>query len=137
MKTNFNSLEEIDKTNPFKVPENYFAQLNEEIMNRLPEKKLPEPKNIPLWDKVKPWVYMAAMFVGLFFTIEFLTRNDERAKAIRTVSSQQESINRQNQKYWSNLQVTEEEFYQYLEDQVTEDGFYDYVYDTMYSNQDM
>jgi hypothetical protein len=41
MKTKFNKLEEIDKSNnPFKVPDNYFAQFNEEIMNRLPEKEL-------------------------------------------------------------------------------------------------
>ena len=78
MKTNIHKLQEIDKTkNPFKVPENYFAQLNEEIMSRLPEKEYVEPRTVSLWDKVKPWVYLAAMFVGIYITINFLTRNSD------------------------------------------------------------
>ncbi|NLX67735.1 MAG: hypothetical protein GXZ19_13405, partial [Bacteroidales bacterium] len=65
MDTKINKLKAIDKTtNPFKVPDNYFAQFNEEIMNRLPEKEIVVPEPVSIWDKVKPWVYLAAMFVG-------------------------------------------------------------------------
>ena len=67
-------LEDISKTDPFRVPDNYFEQFNEEIMNRLPAIKTPEFRHVPLREKVKPWVYLAAMFVGLFFTIQFLTK---------------------------------------------------------------
>src|SRR5690554_3519388 len=75
MKTKFNKLKEIDKSNnPFKVPENYFAQFNEDIINRLPEKEFYAPKQVPLWDKVKPWIYLAAMFVGMYFTINFILK---------------------------------------------------------------
>ena len=35
-------LEDINKTDPFKVPENYFEQFNEEIMKHLPAIKTPE-----------------------------------------------------------------------------------------------
>ena len=39
MKVNFNKLQDIDKNKtPFKVPDNYFENFNEEIMNLLPEK---------------------------------------------------------------------------------------------------
>ncbi len=47
-------LDEIEKRNPFKVPENYFADFNQEIMNKLPEKKATAPKQITLWERVKP-----------------------------------------------------------------------------------
>ena len=78
MKSHFNKLEEIDrKRNPFKVPDNYFARLNEEIMNHLPEKGIVPPQTVSLWEKVKPWVYMAAMFAGLYITIQFLTRQPD------------------------------------------------------------
>lgn len=136
MKTNFNNLEDINKTNPFKVPEYYFLKLNEEIMNKLPEKEIHIPRPVTMWDKAKPWVYMAAMFAGLYITIQFLTKdnsfnvntnsnqiaNTQQQTAIKTPATEQ---------YWSNVYVTEDEFYQYLEDQITEDRYYEYIYEQM------
>lgn len=136
METKINKLDEIEKVNPFKVPENYFAQFNEEIMNRLPAKEIPVHKKVPMWDKVKPWVYMAAMFVGLYFTVQFMTKrtvNNEQPIALQ----QQSLIQLPTEKYWSTVQISEEDFYQYLEDQLTEDGYYDYVYDQLYSTTEM
>lgn len=137
METKFNKLEEIDKTkNPFKVPENYFAQFNEEIMVRLPEKEIVKPKPVPLWDKVKPWVYMAAMFVGLYVTIHFLANyNGESNMATRaTVTRQPLTESSGTENYWSTVQITEEEFYQYLEEQIIDDSYYDYMYNQYYLN---
>ncbi|MEL7599455.1 MAG: hypothetical protein AAGU18_05085 [Proteiniphilum sp.] len=136
METKINKLKEIDKTkNPFKVPDNYFAQFNEEIMSRLPEKEYVVPRQVPLWDKVKPWVYMAAMFVGIYFTVNFLTRNADKeqvtakqsAPAIQPGTSPVDN-------YWSTIHITEEEFYQFLEEQVVDDGYYDYMYNQYYLN---
>lgn len=130
MKSHFNKLEEIDrKRNPFKVPDNYFARLNEEIMNHLPEKEIVPPQTVSLWEKVKPWVYMAAMFVGLYITIQFLTRQADNGN----VASRQSVVQIQ-ESYWSTVQVTEEEFYEYLEEQLVEEGYFDYMYDQYYLN---
>lgn len=127
MKANFNKLQEIDRTkNPFKVPDNYFAQFNDEIMNQLPEKEFKVPETVTLWDKVKPWVYMAAMFVGLYVTINFLTKQNESVSTSENVAIETN--------YWSTVHITEEEFYQYLEDQLIEDGYFDYMYDQYYFN---
>jgi len=130
MKSHFNKLEEIDrKRNPFKVPDNYFARLNEEIMNHLPEKVIVPPQTVSLWEKVKPWVYMAAMFVGLYITIQFLTKQADNGN----VASRQSVVQIQ-ESYWSTVQVTEEEFYEYLEEQLVEEGYFDYMYDQYYLN---
>ena len=130
MKSHFNKLEEIDrKRNPFKVPDNYFARLNEEIMNHLPEKEIVPPRTVSLWEKVKPWVYMAAMFVGLYITIQFLTKQADNGN----VASRQSVVQIQ-ESYWSTVQVTEEEFYKYLEEQLVEEGYFDYMYDQYYLN---
>lgn len=126
METKFNRLEEIEKGNPFIVPENYFAQFNEEIMNRLPEKKVIPPQTVRMWDKVKPWVYMAAMFLGLFFTLKMLTDTARKSNTAHPVTASY------TDSYWSTVKISEEDFYQYLEDQLLDDGFYDYVYDEFY-----
>jgi hypothetical protein len=118
MKTKINKLKEIDKTkNPFKVPDNYFAQFNEEIMSRLPEKEIVALRPVPLWDKVKPWVYLAAMFLGIYITVNFLTRNadKEQITAKQSDTLNQYSVTESVDKYCSTKHITEEEFYQILE----------------------
>lgn len=127
METKINKLSEIEKRNPFTVPEDYFSRLNEHIMNFLPEKEIIKPKKVSMWDKAKPWVYMAAMFMGIFFTIQLLTRNT--TNQVATISSTQFTDD-----YWSTVQITEEEFYQYLEEQLVNDGYYDYMYNQVYMN---
>ncbi len=132
-------LEDINKTDPFKVPENYFEQFNEEIMKHLPAIKMPEFKPVPLREKVKPWIYLAAMFVGLFFAIQFLTKNagNQSTYSPSTSGFEIQSTTIQPDKYWSTVEISEEEFYQYLEEQLTEDEYYDYIYNEFYSMQDM
>ena len=52
-----NILRKVGTQNPFRVPEHYFEDFTQELMNKLPEKEpmqyLPEPT---LWQRVKPWV---------------------------------------------------------------------------------
>lgn len=62
----------IGKENPFKVPEGYFENIVPEIMKQLPEAKVQESSEISMWEKVKPWVYMVAMFCGLMFGLRVM-----------------------------------------------------------------
>ena len=66
MKEEDNILKKVGTENAFHVPEGYFENFTSELMNRLPEKeKLAfEQKEPTMWERVKPWAYMAAMFVG-------------------------------------------------------------------------
>ncbi|MDO4164148.1 MAG: hypothetical protein Q4D56_07140 [Bacteroides sp.] len=66
MKEEDNILRKVGTENPFRVPEGYFENLTSDVMSRLPEKESSafRQKEPTLWDKVKPWMYMAAMFVG-------------------------------------------------------------------------
>ena len=116
MDTKINKLKAIDKTtNPFKVPDNYFAQFNEEIMNRLPEKEIVVPEPVSIWDKVKPWVYLAAMFVGLSIAINFLLKSPKDGNMTGDQLASQQTLSASTDladKYWSTAQITEEEIYQ-------------------------
>lgn len=68
------------KENPFKVPEGYFEDFARNLMAQLPEKEetmskkeLPELKITP-WQRVKPLLYMAAMFIGMIVCVRVVLK---------------------------------------------------------------
>lgn len=77
MKEEDKLLKKIGKDNPFTVPEGYFEHLTSDVMNKLPEqeKSVFVHKEPRMWDRVKPWVYMAAMFVGAALIIKVASYN--------------------------------------------------------------
>lgn len=70
-------LKKVGTGNPFTVPEGYFEHLTSEVMNTLPEQEAPRfaMKKVTVWDRVKPWAYMAAMFVGAALIIKVASYN--------------------------------------------------------------
>ncbi len=118
MKAKINKLSDIEFKNPFTVPDNYFDNINEEIMMNLPEKEIHKLVKVSMWTMAKPWVYMAAMFVGTYFLVQVLFT--------KTGGITNDSVSAD--KYWSEVNVTEDEFYEYIEDQLINDGYYDYMY---------
>ena len=69
-------LSKCGRENPFKVPEGYFDQFTDDLMAKLPERTFDEeaPRKVTLWDKVKPVVYLAAMFA---VAEDFMQSGDE------------------------------------------------------------
>lgn len=68
------------KENPFRIPDNYFESFSTRIMQQLPpnetntestsRKKVILRKNkISAFERIKPYLYLAAMFAGLYFGI--------------------------------------------------------------------
>jgi hypothetical protein len=116
---------------PFKVPDNYFAHFNEEIMSRLPERKVApqKAKRVSMWDKVKPLVYMAAMFAGLYFSINLLTKNNDFNLLTSRQAEQQQTLksspNLDN--HWASVHITEEEFFQFVEAQLAEYSYHEFL----------
>lgn len=58
----------------FNVPENYFENFQAELENRM-NAELSESdtsKRIPLLYRLKPYVYAAAAFVAIFFSVQFI-----------------------------------------------------------------
>lgn len=123
------------RKHPFKVPENYFEQFNAEIMSKLPEKKHVAPRKVTMWEKAKPWVYMAAMFMGMYVMINFMvSRNEPQTPpmALQSETQQQQVYDASSDDYWSTVQMTEDDFYQILEDQIDDDTMYDLLSDEVY-----
>lgn len=65
-----NILRKVGTGNPFRVPDHYFEHFTQELMNKLPEKEsIPTMPEITLWQRVKPWIYMTAMFCGIMLSV--------------------------------------------------------------------
>ena len=72
-------LQKIGKKNPFTVPENYFEDFTQELMDKLPAKEAVLQAEAPtLWQRVKPWLYMAAMFCGIMLSVRIFVGNPQQ-----------------------------------------------------------
>jgi hypothetical protein len=82
MKEEDQLLKKVGTGNPFTAPEGYFEHLTSEVMNTLPEQEVSPfvVKEVTMWDRVKPWVYMAAMFVGAALIIKVASYNPDPFK---------------------------------------------------------
>lgn len=55
----------------FRVPDGYFEELNLRIMDSLPAyPEAPKVVDMSLWQRVKPYVYLAAMFAGIWLMMK-------------------------------------------------------------------
>ena len=76
------------KENPFSTPEGYFEHFHEQLMASLPDMEAPsteEPVCINLFTRIKPWLYMAAMFVSTIFVVQGLMYVQENRIADTTL----------------------------------------------------
>lgn len=71
-----NILRKAGTKNPFRVPDHYFEDFTQELMDKLPEKEpMPSMPEITLWQRVKPWIYMTAMFCGIMLSVKIFVGN--------------------------------------------------------------
>ncbi len=56
-----------------RVPDNYFADFAERMVEKLPEREFAPVETPSLWVRVKPWIYMAAMFAGIWLMLKMFT----------------------------------------------------------------
>lgn len=74
MKTeNSKILEKLGKDPGFIVPENFFDDFNKKMAESLPEVKITEEEKPTMWVKVRPFIYMAAMFAGVWLMMNIFS----------------------------------------------------------------
>ena len=67
------------KSNPFKVPEGYFENIEKRVMDNLPEidtSSKTVAKEIPLWKRLRPYVAAAAFF-GVMANVSAIAHSDD------------------------------------------------------------
>lgn len=71
-------LSRIGKDAGFKVPEGYFDSFTSQMESKLPEQEvhpIPQPTK---WQKIRPFIYMAAMFVGIWLMMKIFNGFGEK-----------------------------------------------------------
>jgi len=111
-------LENKDKKNPFSVPENYFQNFHDEIMNNLPAKEADKKKTIPLWKTVSRWTAIAAAVTGMAFVgIHYINTNTRQS-----VNTDPTTISD------GNIESVENDYYLFLEDEATRLAYRDALF---------
>ena len=80
--------ERVGKRNPFLVPDGYFDQLTDQIMQTLPERK---PKAKSIW--MRPVLYAAASICALLIcTVTYLALSEEPKHEAALISTPQQEV---------------------------------------------
>ena len=122
MKTDENKLKKITQENPFRVPEGYLEGLTSRIMKQIPAVEEPEAEPISWVERLRPFIYLAAMFAGLglfFRAVTFLSNTDD-AMIADTLLVSSETPELSLGIIWDEgLSDDDEEYLDYLENQYT------------------
>ena len=118
MKEEDTLLKKIGKDNSFKVPDGYFANLTSEVMNRLPaeETNIIAESPVSMWTKVKPLLYLAAMFVGAALIIRSFSVDNKPVPSADMAMGEEET------------EILSEEIIDYTLDRAMLDDYSLYVY---------
>lgn len=86
---NSDILKKFGKDPGFKVPEHYFDDFNKRMAESLPEVKITAVDAKPtMWVRVRPFVYMAAMFTGIWCMMKaFNGLNGESTRQQQAISA--------------------------------------------------
>ena len=124
MKTKQNILEQLKDKEPFKVPEGYFDDLTNNIMQNLPEKEVEEtePVSVTMWDRLRPLLYLAAVFVGLgfFFKTVMPKDYDEQSKQLMVEKQSEDVLNQEGSISDIDKEYMEFQEEQYLKNLISE-----------------
>lgn len=116
MKEEDKILSKVGTKSPFKVPDGYFTDFTKELMDKLPEKEMQfAAQEVTIWQRVKPWIYMAAMFCGIMLSVRIFVGNPKDMDSIQMV--EMENISDED---WENIcnpsQIDDYSLYQFLTD---------------------
>lgn len=68
-----NILDKVNRKSGMTVPENYFANFAENMMQQLPKKEEAIiTKPVTMWQRVRPFAYLAAMFAGIWCMVKMV-----------------------------------------------------------------
>ena len=118
MKEEDELLKKCGTKNPFMVPEGYFDNFSKELMNKLPEKEQTSApqETITTWQRIKPWIYMAAMFCGLMFSVRVVVGPPKQDTPIFTAAETEQFSDEYIETISDHSMMDDYTLYQYLTD---------------------
>jgi hypothetical protein len=87
-------IDEHEPRRPFTVPEGYFENLTQNIMAALPEQESVYSTRITVtpWMRIRPYLYAAAAFAGIFFCIKAAVGISSRNNAAQVAEIEETTI---------------------------------------------
>ena len=87
-------LDENEPRRPFTVPEGYFDNLTQNFMAALPEQESVYSTSIKVtpWMRIRPYLYAAAAFAGIFFCIKAALGITSRNNAVKMAQIEETTI---------------------------------------------
>ena len=87
-------IDEHEPRRPFTVPEGYFENLTQNIMASLPEQESIYSTKIIVtpWMRIRPYLYAAAAFVGIFFCIRAAVGINSRNNEVQVAQTEETTI---------------------------------------------
>lgn len=111
MKKDNDILKQVARNTGMIVPDGYFESFTTRVVSQLKEPAIELYKEATLWQRVRPWLYMAAMFVGIALMVRLFTPEKENTSIAETdVSIINENV--EDDLFYSN--VDEYSVYEYL-----------------------
>ena len=113
-------LDDLKGKQPFRVPEGYMAGLTNQIMDRLPElPKEEEPQSVSLMDRIRPWLYLAAVFIGmgLFFRVIVDADKSVNQASVDSLLVQSEVSEAAVEVIDADISADDADYLEYIEDQ--------------------
>lgn len=112
-----NILKKVGTQNPFSVPDHYFETFTRELMDKLPEKEpLPVMNEPTLWQRVKPWIYMAAMFCGIMLSVRVFVGEPQKGEFPITQAEVEDITDEEWEIMIGKTFIDDYEMYEYLTD---------------------
>ena len=112
-----NILKKVGTQNPFSVPDHYFEEFTRELMDKLPEKEpLPVMNEPTLWQRVKPWIYMAAMFCGIMLSVRVFVGEPQKGEFPITQAEVEDITDEECEIMIGKTFIDDYEMYEYLTD---------------------
>lgn len=86
--------DECEPRRPFTVPQGYFENLTQNIMASLPEQESIYSSKIIVtpWMRIRPYLYAAAAFAGLFFCIKAAVGINSRNNEAQVAQAEETTI---------------------------------------------
>jgi hypothetical protein len=102
-----NILDSIPSTqNPFRVPDNYFADFHLNMEKQITGMR-PKTNEVSLFVKIRPWIYIAASFLAFVFCIQWYIFNMVKSDELNAEN---------NDSTEEAMQATETMLYTYVDD---------------------
>ena len=105
-------LKQVGRDTGMRVPDGYFESFTSRMVSQLDNFEVVEPEKPTVWQRVRPWLYMAAMFAGIALMVRLFVPEKRSSSVVAETEVSITNENVEDYLFYSN--VDEYSVYEYL-----------------------